>query len=172
MNDSQENISIGKYFSWIAWLLALALLIFVFQEFLDKQWNPNTEPEYSLSTDGKAEVHLQQNRQGHYLSTGSINEYKVTFLLDTGATNVSIPAHIANQLGLERYGSHIANTANGSVKVFETRIEQLRIGNIFLYDVAASINPGMKSDEILLGMSALKKVEFSQSGKQLTLREQ
>ena len=172
MNDSQDSITLGKYFSWIAWILALALLIFVFQEFINKQWNPNTAPDYSLSSDGKAEVRLQQNRQGHYLTTGSINESKVTFLLDTGATNVSIPAHIANQLGLKRYGSHIAHTANGTVKVFKTRIGQLRIGNIFLYDVAASINPGMKSDEILLGMSALKKVEFSQSGKQLTLREQ
>jgi len=172
MNNSQNDISLGKYFVWIAWVIAFVLLIFVFQDVLDRQWNPNSEPNYSLSDSGKAEVRLDQNKQGHYLTTGAINESKVTFLLDTGATNVSIPVHIANKLGLKRYSAHIANTANGSVKVYATKIDQLRIGNIFLYDVAASINPGMKSDEILLGMSALKKVEFSQSGKQLTLREQ
>jgi aspartyl protease family protein len=48
---------------------------------------------------------------------------------------------------------------------------KISIGNIFLYNVAAHINPAMKSDAILLGMSALKEVEFSQKGKQLTLRE-
>jgi len=62
-------------------------------------------------------------------------------------------------------------TANGMVTVYKTEIEQLSIGNIFLYNVAAHINPAMKSDAILLGMSALKKVEFSQKGKLLTLRE-
>jgi aspartyl protease family protein len=63
------------------------------------------------------------------------------------------------------------HTANGQVTVIKTLIKELRIGSIVLYDVAANINPGMKSDEILLGMSALKRVEFSQRGKELTLRE-
>ena len=95
----------------------------------------------------------------------------VTFLLDTGATQVSIPAHIADELQLESYGNYPVQTANGTVTVYRTKIDQLSIGNIFLYNVAAHINPAMKSDEILLGMSALKKIEFSQTGKQLTLRE-
>jgi aspartyl protease family protein len=47
----------------------------------------------------------------------------------------------------------------------------LSLGNIFLYNVAAHINPAMKSDQILLGMSALKQVDFYQTGKQLILRE-
>jgi len=167
-----QETKLGKYFIWIAWIIALIILVYSFQNILDEQWNPNSQPNYYLSDSGKAEVHLKQNRQGHYLTQGKINDQGVTFLLDTGATNVSIPVHIAEQLNLKRYGSHYAQTANGSVKVFQTKIAQLSIGNIFLYDIKASINPGMKSNEILLGMSALKKVEFSQSGKQLILREQ
>jgi len=166
---STQNI--GKVFIWFAWIIALGLLVYVFQKILDNQWNPNSQPETSLSDSGKAEVRLMQNRQGHYLTDGKINGQTVVFLLDTGATNVSIPVHIAEQLELQSYGSQIANTANGSVRVYQTKLDQLSIGHIYLYDVSASINPGMKSDEILLGMSALKKVEFSQSGKQLILRE-
>jgi aspartyl protease family protein len=64
------------------------------------------------------------------------------------------------------------NTANGSITVYPTKLQQLSIGNIYLYDVSAHINPSMQSDQILLGMSALKRVEFSQIGKQLILREQ
>ena len=167
-----QETKLGRYFIWVAWILALLILVYAFQNILEQQWNPNSQPSYYLSDSGKAEVHLKQNRQGHYVTQGKINDQTVTFLLDTGATNVSIPAHIAEQLNLTRYRSYYAQTANGSVKVYQTKIAQLSIGNIFLYNVTASINPGMQSNEILLGMSALKKVEFSQSGKQLILREQ
>ena len=172
--SSQPEIStnkMGKIFIWIAWLIVLGLLVFVFQDILEKQWNPNAQPEYRLTESGKAEVRLLQNKQGHYVTQGKINDQNVTFLLDTGATNVSIPAHIADKLQLTSQGSHIAQTANGNVRVYKTTLDQLNIGNLFLYNISASINPGMKSNEILLGMSALKKVEFSQSGNLLILRE-
>lgn len=162
---------IGQYFTWIAWLLALGLLVFFFQDILEQQWNPNSDPEYYLSEQGRAEVHLKQNRQGHYLSNGTINAQAVTFLLDTGATQVSIPKHIAQQLSLPKYGQYPVETANGRVMVTQTKITQLSIGNIFLEDVSAHINPGMRSDEILLGMSALRRVEFRQTGNRLILRE-
>lgn len=172
--SSQPEMStnkMGKIFIWIAWLIVLGLLVFVFQDILEKQWNPNAQPEYRLTESGKAEVRLLQNKHGHYVTQGKINNQNVTFLLDTGATNVSIPAHIADKLQLTGEGSHIAQTANGNVRVFKTTLGQLNIGNLFLYNISASINPGMKSNEILLGMSALKKVEFSQSGNLLILRE-
>jgi aspartyl protease family protein len=139
---------------------------------LDDQWDPNKDPQISLNTQGKAEVKLKQNRQGHYVVHGEINEMPVVFLLDTGATQVSIPAHIADKLQLKGFGESLVNTANGTTTVYQTKLQQLSIGNIYLYDVSAHINPSMQSNEILLGMSALKRVEFSQVGKQLILREQ
>lgn len=169
--DDTSTKNMGKYFVWIAWCLGLLLLIFVFQDILDTQWNPNTQPKSFLSSEGQAEVHLQRNRHGHYITAGTINEEKVIFLLDTGATQVSIPEHIAERIDLPKLGQYPVETANGRVMVFKTRIEVLSIGNIFLYNVAAHINPGMKSDEILLGMSALKRIEFQQTGQQLILRE-
>jgi len=172
MTEVDATNKIGKYFVWLAWLIALAILVFVFQDIIDEQNNPNTNPEYALSAQGKAEVYLKQNRYGHYVARGEINEHPVTFLLDTGATEVSIPAGVAQQLNLPSFGSYPVQTANGSVKVYQTKIELLSIGNIFLYNVRAHINPAMQGDEILLGMSALKRVEFLQTGKQLILREQ
>jgi aspartyl protease family protein len=145
--------------------------MFLFQDVLDKQYNPNTQPEVRLSADGQAEVILAQNKQGHYVVRGTINGAAVTFLLDTGATQVSIPSHIAEELNLVTQGNYRVQTANGSVTVYKTEIGQLSLGNIFLYNVAAHINPAMKSDQILLGMSALKQVDFYQTGKQLILRE-
>lgn len=171
MTENDSTNKIGKIFVWLAWIIALALLMYFFQDVLDKQYNPNNQPQLGINNLGQAEVILKQNKQGHYVTLGTINESPVTFLLDTGATQVSIPAHIADELQLQSFGSYPVHTANGTVTVYRTELDQLSIGNIFLYNVAAHINPAMKSDQILLGMSALKKVEFSQTGKQLTLRE-
>jgi aspartyl protease family protein len=171
MTEVDPTNKMAKTFVWIAWIIGLALLVFIFQDALDEQYNPNSQPEIRLSSDGKAEVILNQNRQGHYVAQGTIDGSSVTFLLDTGATQVSIPAHIAEGLGLVAQGSYRVQTANGSVTVYKTEIGQLSLGNIFLYNVAAHINPAMKSDEILLGMSALKRVDFQQTGKQLILRD-
>jgi len=172
MTEIDSTNKMGKIFIWLAWIFALALLVFFFQDVLDKQWDPNKDPQISLSSQGKAEVKLQQNRQGHYVVHGEINEMPVVFLLDTGATQVSIPAHIAEELQLTGSRESRVNTANGTTTVYQTKLQQLSIGNIYLYDVSAHINPSMQSNQILLGMSALKRVEFSQVGKQLILREQ
>jgi len=171
MTEDDPTNKIGKLFVGLAWIMAIALLMFFFEDELEKQYNPNSQPQVSLNSSGQAEVILKQNRQGHYVTQGSINEVSVTFLLDTGATQVSIPAPIADTLQLESYGSYPVQTANGKVVVYKTKIDQLSIGNIFLYNVAAHINPAMKNDEILLGMSALKQLDFQQTGKQLILRE-
>lgn len=171
MSDSDSTQQLGRYFVWIAWVFVFGLLIFVFQDYLDNQYNPNTSPEYSINNEGVAEVVLEQNRQGHYLVNGEINGYSVTFLLDTGATQVSIPEHVARKLNLTLYGQYPVSTANGTVMVRQTKIERLQFGNIVLNNVDAHINPGMQSDEILLGMSALKRVEFSQRGNRLILKE-
>ena len=172
MTKSNTSTNFGKSFVWIAWIIGIALLVFVFQDVLDQQYNPNETPQLLLQANGKAAVTLQQNRQGHYITNGTINGSQVTFLLDTGATHVSIPAHIAKNLSLEPQGQMRVQTANGTITVYQTQINELRIGNIYLYNVAAHINPSMNANEILLGMSALKRVEFRQTGKQLILREQ
>jgi len=171
MTEDDPTHKIGKLFVWLTWIMAIVLLMFFFEDELDKQYNPNSQPKVSLNSSGQAEVILKQNMQGHYVVKGGINETSVTFLLDTGATQVSIPAHIADKLQLKSYGSYSVQTANGKVTVYKTKIDQLSIGNIFLYNVAAHINPAMKNDEILLGMSALKQLDFQQTGKQLILRE-
>ncbi|WP_033075785.1 retropepsin-like aspartic protease family protein [Thalassotalea sp. ND16A] len=171
MQPIDDSKKIGKTFMWIAWILFFGLLVWVFQGTLNRQSNPNQTPTIALNSEGLAQVTLKRNKWGHYVSAGTINNESVVFLLDTGATNVSIPAKIADNLNLPNLGSHYAETANGRVKVYQTTIDQLSIGNIILYNVDASINPGMDTNEILLGMSALKQVDFRQSGKYLYLTE-
>ena len=92
-------------------------------------------------------------------------------MLDTGATDVAIPAEIALDANLVSGLAQQASTANGVVTVYSTRINKLTLGNIVLYNIEASITPSMLGGIILLGMSALQQIEFTQRGATLTLRQ-
>ncbi len=154
----------------IAWIIGLALLTRYFSNVEEQQYNPNATPQSRIDEQGVPELVLQQNRFGHYILGGTINNHNATLLLDTGATAVVVADQLARKIGLKRGAAGYANTANGRVKVYNTRIQSLQIGDIALYDVPASINPAMQGDEVLLGMSALRQLEFTQRGNTLTLR--
>lgn len=151
-------------------VLGLGLLTLFFDDILGRQYNPNQRPSSQLLVDGGVEVVLQRNRQGHYVMTGHINDVRATFLLDTGATDVVISEELADRAGLSEGLPTQAMTANGVVTVYSTSVPVLDMGDITLYDVRASINPAMQNETVLLGMSALRHVEFSQRGDTLTLR--
>lgn len=160
----------GQGMMTISVILGMAMLTWYFSGVEEQQRNPNADPQSLLSAN-TIEVPLRQNRQGHYLVNGFINGQEVEFLLDTGATDVVIPESLARRLNLP-YGQRMqAMTANGTVTVFRTRIDQLAIGEILLRNIPASINTGESFDAILLGMSALSQIEFRQQGKVLTLRQ-
>lgn len=170
LNDPQEEsrrIGLGMIAAGFA--LGIVLLTFMFDGVLENDRNPNSDPESQINAFGAIEVILQSNRQGQYVLTGSINNVTAEFILDTGATDVVIPEGLARASGLEYGFQSQAMTANGLVNIYTTRINELRLGAITLEDVRASINPAMHESMVLLGMSALRQIEFVQQSTQLTL---
>jgi len=149
----------------LAFVLIAGLLTLFFADRIERKRNPN--PNLSSTA---AEVVLKRNAYGHYVATGAINGQPVVFLLDTGATRVSIPAGLAGRLGLKRGQAGTAITANGNVTVFSTLLDTVGLGGITMREVRGSINPGMDGEEILLGMAFLKHLELIQRGDTLILR--
>lgn len=170
MREEQEQRKIGIGMQAVAWLLLMALLVAYFSDLLDRQHNPNQRVD-TLVDNGVREVTLQRNRFGHYVTSGAINGQPVVFMLDTGATGVAIPEAVANRLQLERGRPFRTQTANGVSTSWATRLDRVSVGDITLENVAAGITPGLAIDEILLGMSFLKHIEFTQRGDQLILRQ-
>ncbi len=153
------------------WVVVLALLTAYFGHWEERQYNPN-QILHSAGGEGDVlEVVLKRNRYGHYVATGAINNTPVVFMLDTGATDISVPRAVAEQLQLERGPAVYYQTANGRAKAFLTRLDSVSLGAITLRDVRAHINPNFDSGEILLGMTFLKHLEFTQQGDTLTLRQ-
>jgi aspartyl protease family protein len=169
MNKTDNSSKLGQAMIYIAWLLFLAILTFGFSRYLEQQNNPNQNVASTINKN-IIEVRLKQNRYGHYVTTGQINHTAVTFLLDTGATLISIPASLANKLQLKKGYPSQSRTANGTITVYSTRLNSVSIGAIELHNIRASINPHMAGDEVLLGMSFMKHLELIQKGKELILK--
>ena len=63
------------------------------------------------------------------------------------------------------------STANGRTEGYRTRLDSVQLGDILLRDVRALVVPGLDGSQVLLGMSALKQLEFTQRGGTLLLRQ-
>lgn len=161
---------IAKGMVYATWILVLVMLTWGFSLWFDAQRNPNQRVN-SAVVDGATQIVLERNRYGHYNVTGRINDQPVEFMLDTGATWVAIPARLADRLGLKRGHQTQVRTANGIAPAYVTDLESVRLGDIEVRDVRAHITPGMEGEEVLLGMSVLKNLEFTQRGNTLTLRQ-
>lgn len=151
------------------WVVGLALAVLLVNNWLEKSRNPNNAVVTSIDG-GKRSITLRRSAGGHYLVTGSINSQKIDFLVDTGASSVSIPAAFADRIGLQRGAEFPIITANGIGTAFKTKINSLRLGDLEVRNATAHINPGL-SGEVLLGMSVLKNYELVQRGDTLTIRE-
>ncbi len=170
-DPSQTPHRIGRGMLIVAWAAGLGMLSLLFSNIIDKQRNPNTQIETVQSVEGSREIRLQRNRYGHYHASGTINGQPVEFMLDTGASDVSIPDGVARRVGLKRGVEKYYETANGTITAYATSLDSVGLGGLKLRRVRASINPHMEGETILLGMSVLKQLEFTQRGDTLIIRQ-
>ena len=125
-----------------------------------------------LASDGAGKVILTADGQGHFVTTGTVNGNSVRFLVDTGASMISLGASDARRLGLDpRKGRQgISQTANGQTQISIVKLDQVRVGGIVLHQVDAAI-PSTDMPVALLGMSFLNRMEMQRDGATMTLKK-
>ena len=170
-NSGDFSRKAGKWMIVLAWIVVIGLMTAFFSKILDKKRNPNQDISTQVLDSGQREIVLQSSTHGHYVATGKINQQKVVFLVDTGASFVSVPETVANKVGLKKGAPITASTANGNVTVYATILDSISIGEIELNNVKADINPHMKGQEILLGMSFLRNLSVTHEDGTLTIRQ-
>lgn len=153
-----------------AWVVGIALLAMMFNNYLENRDNPNRNLTLQVGPDGLAQVVLTRNRAGHYVGSGAINEHPVVFLLDTGATTVSLPMDLARKLSLPLQQGGMSRTANGMVQTFSTRLDSVDLGGLKVTNLRATVMPNLPGGEVLLGMDFLKRFDLIQRGETLTIR--
>lgn len=157
----------ARFSAHMTWILILVMLTYGFNAYLEQRDYPNSQLSLANGTD---QVRLIADQKGQYRAPGTINGYPVSFVVDTGATYVSLSDALANELSLPRQGKSFAITANGRVPVDLTQLEEVSLGGLSMGNVPAMIVPELDSQIVLLGMSFLKHLDLVQSDGKLELR--
>ena len=116
------------------------------------------------------QIVLAMGSGGHYTTIGTINGQVTSFLVDTGATAISISQIEAEKLGLRyMYGKRIVTqTANGIAPAYQFQLASVRIGDVEVRDVEAIVIPGTMS-HVLLGNSFLNRFQMRRENDVMTL---
>lgn len=107
---------------------------------------------------------------GHFLTQGAINGRAVEFMVDTGATSVAMGVAEAERLGIDYRKGRMGHsaTANGVVTTYRIKLNSVRIGDVEVYDVDASVLP-FNMGHILLGNSFLTRFQMTRFNNQMVL---
>jgi len=120
------------------------------------------------------EVQVWRNTSGMYTTVGSINGLPVSFLVDTGATQVAMNAAQARRLGIDYHvtGSPAeVTTASGVEHAWLVRLDSVKVGELEVRNVSAVVLEGAQPKVTLLGMSYLGRMAISNDGRLMTLRK-
>jgi len=154
----------GKSLYWAAVVALMLGLTALFQGVVRNE----KVAQSVLTSDGEIALVLNRQRDGHYYAAGEINGMSVSFMVDTGASDVALSSAVARSLGLD-FGPEITvMTAAGPVKGWITRLDRIQVGPLLLRNVRATITDKL-GDQALLGMSFLKHFSMIQEGETLIL---
>jgi aspartyl protease family protein len=116
-------------------------------------------------------ITVAADSRGHFFINGQVNGAQVRFLVDTGATWVSLSATDAVRLGIDyRKGEpSLMNTANGVAPAYRIKLDTVRVGDITANAVDAVVMEGVGLSIALLGMSFLNRMEMKRDGQTMVL---
>ena len=116
---------------------------------------------------------LTGDAKGHFLTTVVVNGVSMQFLVDTGATSVTLSADDARRANI-RYSPadrSMMQTANGLVAAYRVKLDTVKLGDITLNNVDGTVLEGnaLGGRFGLLGMSFLSRTDMRREGETLTL---
>ena len=120
------------------------------------------------------EVQVWRNTSGMYTTVGSINGLPVSFLVDTGATQVAMNAAQARRLGIDYRvtGSPAeVTTASGVERAWMVSLDSVKVGELEVRNVQAVVLEGTQPQTTLLGMSYLGRMKIINDGQLMTLQK-
>jgi aspartyl protease family protein len=114
---------------------------------------------------------LTADVRGHFTTDGMVNGMPIRFVVDTGATLISLPANEARRLSIDyRKGRKVTMaTANGNTSGYLVKLDTVRVGGAMLHGVDAVVIDGTGLRSPLLGMSFLNRMNMKREGDIMTL---
>ena len=110
----------------------------------------------------KRTVRIASQGNGHHRVRGEINGHNVEFLVDTGASFISLNHSTAKRLGIDYKNGQrgFSRTANGVKEIRKVKLDRVTVGSITHYNVDASVSLNDALPVILLGNSFLSRTNM------------
>ncbi len=122
------------------------------------------------ATGGGGKIVLMAGSGGHFMAQGAINGNATQFVVDTGATVVSMGQSDADRMRLNyKAGRPVRmSTANGVTQGWHIKLNSVRIGEVEIFEVDAVVTP-QPMPYVLLGNSFLTRFQMQRDNDQMTL---
>lgn len=115
---------------------------------------------------------LTADSRGHFFTTAAVNGITLRFLVDTGASVVTLSAADARRAGVpyRNAAKGLLQTANGIVAAYRVKLDTVSLGRITLHNVdGVVVDSDMMGGVALLGLSFLNRTEMRRDGDTMTL---
>jgi aspartyl protease family protein len=109
---------------------------------------------------------------GHFVTSGTVNGSAARFFVDTGATTITMGAADAERIGIDYKRGQLGytSTANGVIPAYRVVLSSVRIGDVQVYNVEATVLPS-SMPYMLLGNSFLDRFQMRRENDRLTLEK-
>ena len=114
------------------------------------------------------EVVIPRSPDGHYYVQGSINGYPIDFMVDTGASVVSVSKEFSREASLPNGSPANFSTAGGVVTGEVISGQTVQAGGIAVNGLSVSV--GMHGRMALLGQNFLRRIDVIQSNDRMILK--
>jgi aspartyl protease family protein len=116
-------------------------------------------------------VNLYADSAGHFFGNATVNGASLRYVVDTGATSVALNSADAKRANINYLSGEksVASTASGKVVAYRVTLNTLKIGSITLNNVEAAVIEGGFPEVVLLGMTALNRLEMKRDSTTMTL---
>lgn len=167
MSSIHQKVRTGALIIAATWLAVAALLYFVFDLF-EQNRQASLKP-YASST---GDLVIPRQRDGHFHVDGEVNRQPVTFLVDTGASHVSISQALADKAQLPAGQKITLSTANGQLAGELVRGVPVRAGHLVLNDATITVGlSGLRPEQALLGQAFLRNFDVEIRRDDMVLRQ-
>lgn len=121
---------------------------------------------------GSQRAALTADAKGHFFATAAVNGVSLRFIIDTGASVVTIGSEDAKRAGVLYLSGQrsLLQTANGVAPAYRVKLDTVKLGDITLNNVDGVVVDGNVLGGVgLLGLSFLNRTEMRRDGDTMTL---
>lgn len=162
-NGLSKGLKWGPFGIVVFWMVVMGLLYVAMNHYLKPK---------PLVVTASGDLIIPRGRDGHFYATGSVNGKPANFMVDTGASQVTVSEEFAREAGLSGGVATVFKTANGDMPGRIVTDVPVTLGPIAVSGVRVAVGfVGHEVGDALLGQSFLAKFEVLLQKEQMTLRK-